>query len=225
MSIAAGLAPEQFIAEGEESPKRGDEETTCSVSSGDVRYKPQREVRSVGGASLLSRMNYAGSSPTTSTNKLVSMVSRHNCVGFPLLLLPKDPLKVAFNFLDMKSLSILSCVNKELLVKSYANELWKSLTLHDFKSEDIADGTVNWRLEYKYLKAKYKRIRNYPKYQMMGLLGRMKKIEREVFPTRGWSFYACDRYSVTFSPSAIASGGDDVADAVQSSVLQIVVKS
>ena len=219
-SIAAGLAPEQSITEGEESPRGGNGATACRVASGDTRYKPQREVRSVGGASLLSRMNYIGSSPTTSTNKLVSMVSRHNCVGFPLLLLPKDPLKVAFNFLDMKSLAILSCVNKELLVKSYANELWKSLTLHDFKREDVADGTVNWRLEYKYLKAKYKRIRNYPKYQMMGLLGRMKKIEREVCPARGWSFYACDRYSVTISPSAIASGGD----AVQSSVLEIVVK-
>ena len=193
--------------------------------SGDVRYKPQRDVHSVGGASLLSRMNYTGSSPTTSTNKLVSMVSRHNCVDFPLLSLPKDPLKVALDFLDMKSLSTLSSVNKELLIKSYANELWRSLTLHDFKRDDILDDTINWRLEYKYLKAKYKRIKNYPKYQMMGLLGRMKKIEREVDPTPGWSFYACDRYNVTFSPRSDASREGDGSVAAESCVVQIEVSS
>ena len=58
--------------------------------------------------------------------------------------------------------------------------------------------TNNWRLEYKYLKAKYKRIKNYPKYQMMGLLGRMKKIERETEYIPGFSYYDCDVVAVTF---------------------------
>ena len=57
----------------------------------DVRFQPQNNLQAVGGASLLSRMNYTGSSPTTSSKELVSMVSRHNSIGFPILELLKDP--------------------------------------------------------------------------------------------------------------------------------------
>ena len=60
---------------------------------------------------------------------------------------------------------------------------------------------------------------------MMGLLGRMKKIEREVDPAPGWSFYACDRYSVTFSPRAGASGEGDGSATKESRVVQIEVSS
>ena len=164
----------------------------------DVRFQPQNNLQAVGGASLLSRMNYTGSSPTTSSKELVSMVSRHNSIGFPILELLKDPLKVVLTFLDMGSLGLLCRVNKELLIKAYSNEFWKFLTYADFQNNDILVTTNNWRLEYKYLKAKYKRIKNYPKYQMMGLLGRMKKIERETEYIPGFPYYDCDVVAVTF---------------------------
>jgi hypothetical protein len=156
-----------------------------------------KEATMVGGCKLLSRMNYRSTSITTS-KQLVSMVSDHNSLGFPLLELPKDPLRVVFAYLDMLSLSILGRVNKELLIKSYSNELWKYLSHYTFDEKDILNTSKNWRMEYKYLKAKRKRVQNYPKYQMMGLLGRMKKIERDTECRPGHAFDDCDAMAVYF---------------------------
>ena len=156
-----------------------------------------KEAKMVGGCKLLSRMNYRSASTTTS-KQLVSMVSAHNSLGFPLLELPKDPLRIVFAYLDMLSLSILGRVNKELLIKSYSNELWKYLSHYTFDEKDILNTSKNWRMEYKYLKAKRKRVQNYPKYQMMGLLGRMKEIERDAECRPGHTFDECDAMAVYF---------------------------
>ena len=156
----------------------------------------KKEAAMIGGCKLLSRMTYR-SSPTT-TKQLVSIVSAHDSLGFPLLELPKDPLKIVFHYLDIVSLSVLGRVNKELLIKSHSNDLWKYLSYNTFDEKDILKTSTNWRMEYKYLKAKYKRVQNYPKYQMMGLLGRMKEIERESECRPVHDFYECDAMTVYF---------------------------
>jgi|UPI00048DFF96 hypothetical protein len=158
-----------------------EEGKTCELhcEPGDGLFEKSVQSNSLGGANVLSRMSYGKSALPSTTRELLSLRSGHDAIGFPILSLFKDLLGDILGFLDYKSLAILFVVSKNMSLVARSNEFWKALSVH-YYSDSIEPGfsIQNWLLEFKYVREKVKRTRDYPRLFSQGLYGRLPSLVR-----------------------------------------------
>ena len=135
---------------------------------------------------MLSRMSFASEGVVLSTRPPIDLngvKSKHDAVGFPILSLLKELLEHVCYFLDRKALGALQMVSKQFRAVAGSNEFWEQLSKKEFGLEQMSGAMVvaqnNWKAKYRYLVAKAKRAREYPRLFSQGLVGKITPILRE----------------------------------------------
>jgi len=135
---------------------------------------------------VLSRMSFASKGVVFGTQAPMSVAMtkpKHDAVGFPILSLLKELLEQVCYFLDPQTLGTLHLVSKHVKFVAESNEFWKQLSIRQLGwNQALSDTPVprnNWKAEFKYLRARTKRMKEYPRLYSQGLVGKISPVVRE----------------------------------------------